>query len=96
MLAKNEAGIQQTVGEIRQFSKDLNDPNGLLGALLHDKEMAKNLHEFTANLLQLSKELNDPNGSSTQLTDSMLRLSKGLNDPNGKLNRLRTACCTGN
>ena len=56
-----------------QFSEELNDPKGSLGAVLHDKELYQHVNHMAKNLDELSRDLKPIVNNVAIFTDKLAR-----------------------
>ena len=61
-----------------RFSQELNDPQGSLGALLHDKELYQHVNHMAKNLDELTRDLKPILNNVRVFTDKIARHPESL------------------
>ncbi len=65
--------LNRLSGNMLKFSEELNDPQGSLGAVLHDKELYQHVNHLAKNLDELSRELKPIIDNVAVFTDKIAR-----------------------
>ena len=65
--------VNQLSDNLLQFSQKLNDPQGSLGALLHDKELYQHVNHMAKNLDELTRDLKPILNDARVFTDKIAR-----------------------
>ncbi len=65
--------VKDATGNLLLFSQKLNDPQGSLGALLHDKDLYQNVNHVAKNIDDLTRELKPLLNDARVFTDKIAR-----------------------
>ena len=70
--------LNQLSDNMLRFSQELNDPQGSLGALLHDKELYQHVNHMAKNLDELTRDLKPILNNVAIFTDKIARHPESL------------------
>ena len=72
-LDTSMTNVKEATGNLLQFSQQLNDPQGSLGALLHDRELYQHASHIAKNIDELTRDLKPILNDARVFTDKIAR-----------------------